>query len=141
MAWLRMVPKWAKMGQPSISPRQALFVASLALGKSRAEAARFASVSERTGKRWASLPTVRAELRSAQAEMMARAAHLAASEASASLHALADVRDDGEAPVSVRVMACRALLENCRALHEDFGLSERIAELESEVFGADAQDK
>jgi len=133
-----MRPKSASNGQ-RVTPRQALFVAGLALGKSRAEAARFASVSERTGRRWALLPVVRAELRSAQAEMMARAAHLAASEAAESVRALADVRDDDEAPVSVRVMACRALLENCRALHEDFGLSERLAELESEVYGGNEQ--
>ena len=45
-----MRPKSASNGQ-RVTPRQALFVAGLALGKSRAEAARFASVSERTGRR------------------------------------------------------------------------------------------
>lgn len=118
------------MAGNGLSGRQALFVAGLALGKSQAESARLASVSPRTGRRWWASPVVRDALRSAQAEMMGQAAHLAASEASETLRALAAIRDDTWAPASSRVMACRALLDNARGLHDDFSLAERVAEIE-----------
>jgi hypothetical protein len=118
------------MAGNGLSARQSLFVAGLALGKGQAESARFASVSARTGRRWYSLPVVRGALREQQGEVMARAARLAANMAAGSLATLWAIRDDDLAPVAARVQACRAILDNARALHTDFELGERIAELE-----------
>lgn len=118
------------MAGNGLSPRQSLFVAGLALGKSQAEAARFASVSERTGHRWQASPVVRDALRESQAEIMARAARLAANMVGGALATLWAIRDDDLAPGSVRVAACRVLLDNARGLYDQFGLAERLAELE-----------
>jgi len=117
-----------------LSARQSLFVEGLVLGKSRAEAGRLASVAPRTARRWASLPVVRAEVRRLQSENMARAARLAAHMATEALEVLGAVLDDDGAPASVRVAACRCLLEHARGLHSDTVVAERLDEIERVVF-------
>jgi len=116
-------------------PKQGVYLVALAGGASHVDAARLAGVSLRTARRWWASPMVRAKVREAQSEMMARAARVAASEAIASLEALAAIRDDAEAPVGARVAACRAVLEHARGLHEDTVVAERLDEIEARVFG------
>ncbi len=116
-------------------PKQGVYLAALAGGASHLEAARVAGVSLRTARRWWASPMVRAQVREAQSEMMARAARVAASEAIASLEALAAIRDDDAAPVGARVAACRAVLEHARGLHDDVVVAERLDEIERVVFG------
>lgn len=112
------------------SGADAALIAALAAGRTQAEAAELAGVSERTvRRRLEGAPFRRAVARQRAASLERAAGVLAAmiDEAAATLRA---VMADPDAPASSRVAAARTVLLLGQDLHERAGLEERIAALE-----------
>lgn len=113
--------------------RDGQLIAALAGGASHAEAAAAAGVSLRTVTRRTSDPAFRSELAAARRELVDRALGALAAEAAASVRVLAEVRDDPDAPPSVRRAAARDVLALLVPLAEHTAQEERLADLEARL--------
>lgn len=114
-----------------IRPGEDQLVTALAAGKSIAEAAKAAGVSERTARRWLDEETIRQRVEAARAEFVRQAlAQLssAASDAVKALRALLKSEND-----NAKLGAARAILTTLIPLKEHFELEARISQLEAQL--------
>jgi hypothetical protein len=102
----------------------------LARGGTLEEAATAAGLSERTVSRRLSDPRFRVEVLRSRGELFAHALGKLASQAEASVMALAAIRDDVSAPWSVRRAAARDILTIGQALSEALDIELRLGEVE-----------
>jgi hypothetical protein len=112
-----------------LSPHEALFVEALASGLSLKEAAKTASISYRTGKRWHRTERIASAVERRQTENFAAArAILVAASADAARY-LTDIAGKGT-PDAARVAACKAIIHTAADLSEWADIDERLRAVE-----------
>jgi len=116
------------MAQNGRRKGDAELIVALASGASVRQAAKRAKVSERTAHRRLNDREYRRRIDAARAEMISEATGQlakAATQATATLSKLLKSESD-----SIRLGACRTILENCERLRQGVELSQRMTELE-----------
>jgi transposase-like protein len=117
-----------------LTPRQEAVAVALASGRTVREAAASCSAGERTVKRWLTCPAFGRRVRELRADMLGRALGRMAdgmAEAADALRALLAAEAE-----SVRLGACRAMLELGVKLRESVELEGRLAALERQAAGS-----
>lgn len=112
------------------SPREGQLVEALALGLSLKEAAKCASISYATAKRWWKTERIRAAVERRHSESFAAARAIVVAGAADAARALSEIAAMGRSD-SARVQACRTILSTARELVELASLDARISALES----------
>lgn len=115
--------------------RQATFVALLISGYSVLDAGKVIGVSERTARRWLTLPEVKQALAEAQGAVLAQASREATAALGQAIATLRKVMAADSASPSARTQAARAVLEHATRLYESAVLTERVTALENKIVG------
>jgi hypothetical protein len=111
---------------------KANLVEALARGESASAWARQNGVPERTARRWARDPDVRAGIQAWRRDALSRAVGRLASLASEAVEGIASLAK-GAGSESVQFRACRAILADQMAVAKFSDLEERMLEIEEEV--------
>jgi phage terminase small subunit len=105
-----------KEGEPRLSPRETRFVDALAAGETSCQAAKVASVSDRTGRRWRLRPEIQAAVRSRLNDSLASARAILAQGSARAARSLVDMSDGESDATSPKVAASRAVIDQATAL-------------------------
>lgn len=114
----------------TLSAKEYRFIRAVLAGYEIPASATIAGVSERTGWRWLSRPTIRRELARHQEAVLGIVARRMAREMGAALDVLSAIMLDTGATDSARVSAARAVLDSGLRLTELVTLADRVDELE-----------
>jgi hypothetical protein len=115
--------------------RQRAFVGALLVAPTIKQAAECVGVTERTARRWWTLPEVQAELRRLQEQELSAAARQAVLGMGEALGVLREIVKDRRAPRAHRISAARAVLAVGLRVYELHTLAERVAALEDALGG------
>lgn len=119
----------------NMSGKQAKAINALITTPGVPAAARAAGVSERTLYRWLSSPEFRAALLQAEGEAIDTAARRLLSLSETALDTLANVLEDSTIRADIRLRAVDLVLTHFQKLRELRNIEERLADLETKVYG------
>lgn len=114
-----------------LSRREVRFIGALVASASVSDAARLASVSERSASRYLARAEVRAELARRQAGVLAHVSARLLEGMAESVEVLRELQSDERASASARVSAARAMLESGLKLAELVALEQRVTMIEA----------
>ena len=120
--------------QPTeLTVKQAAYVQALAEGKSLAQAAEAAGITERTGRHWRASPLVQRALQEARGQALKDVTTRAVSRMAPALDVLTMVMADKGMPPGVRVSAARTILESALRFIETDDILTRLEQVEERL--------
>lgn len=117
----------------SLSPREAMLADELAAGSTLAQAAKAASISERSARRWKAKPAIADAIRVRLSENTAVGRAVLSSGMARAARALVAMAAGTEEADAARVSACRAVTDGAVKLLEIDGMVARLAQLETRL--------
>lgn len=121
------------MSKKELKPAQYQAVIALVNTGDVIAAARAATVSERTLRRWMTMPIFRAQLQEAENEMVRTAARRLGGLADKALTVLENVLDKDDIADNPRIRAATAVLDTCLKWREQVLVEERLRVLEQRL--------
>lgn len=122
-----------RVSEANLTPTQILALAELAAGKTQAEAAAAARVTDRTVRLWLNQPLFAKCLRERRAELWTMCTNRMHADANVALETLRKATQNGEAREWERVAAAKTIVEFTRKAAEGEDLRARLRELEGRV--------